>query len=50
MCMFLSGKIIHETHIKLGKLFQPKIKTTKKTSEPGRPFLRYKYFTLGIFS
>lgn len=42
MYMLLSGKIIHEIRIELGKLFQPRIKNTNKTSEPGRPLLRSK--------
>lgn len=49
MYMLLSDKIIHETRIKLGMLFQPKIKNTNKTSEPGRPFLKSICFILGIF-
>lgn len=30
MYMLLSSKIIHETRIKLGMLFQPRIKNTNK--------------------
>lgn len=49
MYMLLSSKIIHETRIKLGMLFQPRIKNTNKNEWTWKTFPEIKIIYSGHF-